>query len=215
MIPIISIVGKSNSGKTTLIEKLIPELNRRGYRVATVKHDVHGFEMDKEGKDTWRHRKAGSFSTAISSPTQFALIRDMDHDMTLKEICDRFISDVDILISEGYKKDSEPKIEVFRKEAHKEPLCLNDDKLIAILSDQNFDLNAPCLKLDDVKGLADIIENKYPIGNRQKTVNLKVNGKDIPLKPFIRQFIVESIKGMVSSLKECDDPREIEIRIKR
>jgi molybdopterin-guanine dinucleotide biosynthesis protein B len=104
MIPIISIVGKSNSGKTTLIEKLIPELNRRGYRVGTVKHDVHGFEVDKEGKDSWRHRKAGAYSTIISSPQQIALIRTMSYDAPLDEIRDRFIQDVDIIIAEGYKR---------------------------------------------------------------------------------------------------------------
>ena len=109
MIPIISIVGKSNSGKTTLIEKLIPELNRRGYRVGTVKHDVHGFEVDKEGKDSWRHRKAGAYSTIISSPQQIALIRTMNADTPLDEIRDRFIQDVDIIIAEGYKKSSTAK----------------------------------------------------------------------------------------------------------
>lgn len=101
MIPIVSIVGKSDSGKTTLIEKLIPELNRKGYRVATVKHDVHGFEVDREGKDSWRHRRAGSYSTVLSSPRQLAIIRDMDHDASLEEIRDRFIRDVDIIITEG------------------------------------------------------------------------------------------------------------------
>ncbi len=214
MIPIISIVGKSNSGKTTLIEKLIPELKKRGYRVATVKHDVHGFDMDKEGKDTWRHRQAGSFSTAISSPSQFAIIRDMDHDMTLQEVRDRFIHDVDIVISEGYKKDKEPKVEIFRKGVHKGPLCTRDDKLIAIISDQKFDLGVPSLELDDIGGLVDVIENKFLKGDIQKSVSLMVNGKDIKLKPFIRNLIIQSIKGMISSLKGCDKPEEIEIRIK-
>ena len=83
MIPIVSIVGKSDSGKTTLIEKLLPELGRRGYRVATVKHDVHGFEVDREGKDSWRHKKAGAHTVVISSPLKVAVIRDVDHDAEL------------------------------------------------------------------------------------------------------------------------------------
>src|SRR4030066_1340246 len=103
MIPIISIVGKSASGKPTLIEKLVPELVRRGCRVATVKHDVHGFGVDREGKDSWRHKKAGAHTVVISSPTKLALIRDVDHDATLAELRDKYIRDVDLLLSEGFK----------------------------------------------------------------------------------------------------------------
>ncbi len=213
MIPIVSIVGKSNSGKTTLIEKLIPELNQRGYRVATVKHDVHGFEMDKEGKDSWRHRKAGTYCTVISSPEQLALIRTMDHDANLDEIRDRFIDDVDILITEGYKKDKAPKVEIFRREEHKEPLCMQDDKLVALVSNQKFDLGVPCLELDDIKGLADIVEQKFLAGKHLTGVSLKVNGESVSLKPFIRTLIEESVKGMVSSLKGCEHPEKIEISI--
>ena len=88
--PIISIVGKSNSGKTTLIENLIPELTKRGYRVATIKHNVHGFDIDHEGKDSWRHKKAGAFATVIACPTRIALIEDIDHDQTLDEIRDKY-----------------------------------------------------------------------------------------------------------------------------
>ena len=86
MIPIVSIVGKSDIGKTTLIEKLLPELTGRGYRVATVKHDVHGFEVDREGKDSWRHKKAGAHTVVISSPQKIALIRDVEKDLTLEEV---------------------------------------------------------------------------------------------------------------------------------
>ena len=86
MIPIVSVVGKSDSGKTTLIEKLVPELTRRGYRVATVKHDMHGFEVDREGKDSWRHKQAGAHTVVIASPQKIALIRDVERDLTLDEI---------------------------------------------------------------------------------------------------------------------------------
>ena len=132
MIPIISIVGKSDSGKTTLIEKLVPELTRRGYRVATVKHDVHGFEVDREGKDSWRHKQAGAHTVVISSPNKVALIRDVEKDFTLDEIREKLIQDVDLILSEGYKKDVQPKIEIFRKEKHKELLCTK--KIISLLS---------------------------------------------------------------------------------
>ncbi|MFQ5714499.1 MAG: molybdopterin-guanine dinucleotide biosynthesis protein B, partial [Candidatus Scalinduaceae bacterium] len=82
MIPIISITGKTESGKTTLMEKLIPELVRRHYKVATVKHDVHSFEFDKKGKDSWRHKKAGSSIAVVSSPKGIAVFRDVERDLT-------------------------------------------------------------------------------------------------------------------------------------
>jgi molybdopterin-guanine dinucleotide biosynthesis protein B len=213
MIPIVSIVGKSNSGKTTLIEKLIPELHRRGYRVGTVKHDVHGFEVDKEGKDSWRHRKAGAYSTIISSPQQIALVRTMNYDAPLEEIRDRFIQDVDIIIAEGYKKGSTPKVEVFRKEVHKEPLCTGEDHLLALVSNQCFDLGVPCLDLNDSKGVVDIVESTLLNPRALQNVHLKVNGKHVPLTPFIASFIEGSLRGMVSTLKGCNHSKSIELAI--
>lgn len=168
MIPIISIVGKSDSGKTTLIEKLIPELTRRGYRIGTVKHDVHGFEVDREGKDSWRHKQAGAHTVVISSPKKVALIRDVESDLTLGEIRKKLIQDVDLILSEGYKKDVEPKIEIFRKEKHKELLCTKDNNLVAIVSDKEFKVGVPWFFLDDIKGVADFIEKKYLLSKERK-----------------------------------------------
>jgi molybdopterin-guanine dinucleotide biosynthesis protein B len=213
MIPIISIVGKSDSGKTTFIEKLLPELTRRGYRIATVKHDVHGFEVDREGKDSWRHKQAGAHTVIISSPTKAALIRNVDRDMTLDEIRDKLIREVDLILSEGFKKDVQPKIEIFRKARHKELLCTEEDHLIAVVSDREFDVGIPCFSLDDSKGVADFIEKKYLKSKKEEEIILKVDGRIVPLKPFIRDFLMGSIKGMVNSLKGCEKPNKIEIRI--
>jgi molybdopterin-guanine dinucleotide biosynthesis protein B len=80
MIPILSVVGRSNAGKTTLIVKMIAELVRRGYRVATIKHNRHGFEIDHEGKDSWRHKQAGARITVIASPHQVAVVEDIEKD---------------------------------------------------------------------------------------------------------------------------------------
>jgi molybdopterin-guanine dinucleotide biosynthesis protein B len=213
MIPIISIVGKSDSGKTTLIEKLVPELTRRGYRIATVKHDVHGFEVDREGKDSWRHKQAGAHTVVISSPKKVALIRDVEKDLTLEEIREKLIQDVDLILSEGYKKDVQPKIEIFRKEKHKELLCTKEDNLIAIVSDKKFRVGVSCFSLDDVKGVADFIEKEYLQSEREQEVSLKVNGKKIPMTPFVKNFVTSTIKGMLSSLKGCATAKQIEIRV--
>jgi len=213
MIPIVSIVGKSDIGKTTLIEKLLPELTGRGYRVATVKHDVHGFEVDREGKDSWRHKKAGAHTVVISSPQKIALIRDVEKDLTLEEVREKFIKDVELILSEGYKKDVQPKIEVFRKGKYQDLLCTLEDNLIAIASDQTFEIGVPCFSLDDVRGVADFIEKTFLAAKKGKEVILKVDGKTIALNPFVRGFLTRSIQGMVTSLKGCDAPSTIDLHI--
>lgn len=213
MIPIISIVGKSDSGKTTLIEKLVPELNSRGYRIATVKHDIHGFEIDREGKDSWRHKQAGAHTVVISSPNKVALIRDVEKDLSLEEIREKLIQDVDLIISEGYKKDVQPKIEVFRKEKHKELLCTEDDNFVAIVSSQKLDVGVPCFDLEDMKGVVDFIEKEFLKSKRKGEISLRVDGRLVPLNPFVRGFLTNAIRGMVTSLKRCETARHIEIRI--
>jgi molybdopterin-guanine dinucleotide biosynthesis protein B len=214
MIPIISIVGKSDSGKTTLIEKLIPELTRRGYRIATVKHDIHGFEVDREGKDSWRHKKAGAHTVIISSPQRLALIRDVEKDLTLEEIREKLVQDVDLIISEGYKKDAQPKIEVFRKEKHQELLCTKKDNLAAVVTNQSFDIDVPCFDLEDMKGLADFIGKSFLPSKTNENVSLKVDGKEIPLNRFVRGLLSNTIKGIATSLKGCETAGRIEIHIK-
>jgi molybdopterin-guanine dinucleotide biosynthesis protein B len=148
-------VGKSNSGKTTLIEKLIPELKRQGYRVGVVKHAHHGFEMDRKGKDSFRHRKAGADAVMIASPGQIAMIQDspgesLDHLVS-------YFEDMDLLITEGLKRDRAPKIEVFRSQCHRQPACLEDDTLIAMVSDTPFDLERPRFGPDDIEAIAEFI----------------------------------------------------------
>jgi len=213
MIPIISIVGKSDSGKTTLIEKLVPELTHRGHRIATVKHDTHGFEVDREGKDSWRHKQAGAHTVVISSPNKVALIRDVEKDFTLEEIREKLIQDVDLVLSEGYKKDVQPKIEIFRKEKHKELLCSKEDHLVAVVTNQSFKIDVPCFDLDDMVGLSDFIEKRFLSSKVEEGISLRVDGKRIPLKPFVRDFLTHAIKGMLTSLKGCDKAKHIEILI--
>ncbi|NLN60524.1 MAG: molybdopterin-guanine dinucleotide biosynthesis protein B [Deltaproteobacteria bacterium] len=162
MIPIVSIVGRSDSGKTTLMEKLIPELVKRGYRVATIKHDVHGFDIDHEGKDSWRHKKAGASISIISSPWKVGLVEDVDRDHELSEIRKRYVRNVDLVLSEGYKGNNHPKIEVFRSATNHELLCSQTDDLLAIASDRSFNLGVPCVDINDAAALAEIIIQRFP-----------------------------------------------------
>ncbi|OPY05490.1 MAG: Molybdopterin-guanine dinucleotide biosynthesis adapter protein [Syntrophaceae bacterium PtaB.Bin038] len=159
-IPIVSIVGYSGSGKTTLVEKLIPELRKRGLRVATIKHNRHGFEVDREGKDSWRHRRAGAALTVLASPGKVAVMADTEGDPGLGELGERFVRDVDVILAEGFKKNPYPKIEVWRKAQGKEFLSRGDRALVAVAGDDPGGLAAPRFDLDDIEGIVDLIEKK-------------------------------------------------------
>jgi molybdopterin-guanine dinucleotide biosynthesis protein B len=160
MPPILSIVSKKGSGKTTLIEKLIPELKNRGYRVGTIKHDTHGFEIDREGKDTWRHKQAGARTVVISSPWKISVIKDVDREMDLEIIVEKYFNDMDVVITEGYKWARKSQVEVFRSTAHQRPLYTKEEShpLLAVMSDVDIDLGVPRFHIDDVQGLADLVE---------------------------------------------------------
>lgn len=155
----VSIISKKNSGKTTLLVKLIPELKKRGYTIGTLKHDVHGFDIDHEGKDTWRHKQAGSDMVVISCPWKISLIKDVKKELSIDELVENFFMDADIVITEGYKRTDKPKIELFRKDAHKTPLYTSGQgsSLIAMISDMDVNIDVPVFHINDISGIADFI----------------------------------------------------------
>ena len=158
--PVVAIVGKSGSGKTTLLEKLIPELKRRGYRVGTVKHHLHDFDVDKEGKDSWRHARAGAETVVIASPDKLAMVKKTSIDMSLEAMKERFFYDVDIVLAEGYKTGGQLKVEVFRASVHGQPLFHHDPALLATVTDSDVETGAPRFGLDDIVPLADYLEQQ-------------------------------------------------------
>ena len=155
--PVISVVGKSGSGKTVFLEKLISVLNRRGLKIGVIKHDPHGFEIDTPGKDSWRHAQAGSDMVVLSSPERLALIKRLDEEMTLDAVVSTYLQDMDLVITEGYKTGPKKKIEVSRRERSQDLVSPAQD-LIAIVTDQSFDLPVPHFGLDDAEAVADLLE---------------------------------------------------------
>jgi len=129
--------------------------------VATIKHNVHGFDIDHEGKDSRRHKKAGAHTAIISSPWKIALIEDVERDHGIEELRDKYIRDVDIVLSEGHKKSPHPKIEVFRAEMNMELLCGGEENLIAIVSDRKQDVGAACLDINDIEAVVDFVEERF------------------------------------------------------
>lgn len=160
MIPVFSIVANSSKvGKTTVLCDIIKELKSRGYKVCTIKHDVHGFEIDHPGKDTWKHSQAGSDTVIISSPQKMAIIEKVEKEYSLDEIISK-IHNVDIIITEGYKQENKPKLEIFRKETSEEIWSKNED-LFAIITNTPIDKDVPQYGFSEIKETVDLIESLF------------------------------------------------------
>lgn len=159
--PMIGIAGWTNSGKTTLIEKLTAHFSARGLRVATIKHTHHKFDIDKPDSDTARHRRAGASETAIVSGSRVAVIEEIEArgEPALEDVAKR-LKPADIIFVEGYKSANIPKIEVRRLAAAAERLLASTDaNVIAVAADHDVDGHGkPVLNLDDVPAIAAIIE---------------------------------------------------------
>ena len=214
MVPIVSVVGKSGVGKTYVMEKLIAELKSRGYRVASIKHSASGFDIDQEGKDTWRHAQAGSDTVAISSSQKVAIIRKVDHDYNLAELY-RFIGpDFDIILAEGFKQDKAAKIEVHRKKFGPDLLCTKEE-LLAVATDEKLDMDVPQYNFEDATGLVDLIEKRFFTQEKEDVVSLFVNEEPIPLNPFARSIISKTLLGMISALKKVPQAISVDISIRK
>jgi molybdopterin-guanine dinucleotide biosynthesis protein B len=208
-VPIVSIVGNSESGKTTLIEKLIPALKKRGYRVCSIKH-AREINMEKE-KDSQRHLKAGSDVMVLAAPGQIILFKPTQ-EPNIDEIRRLFDSDYDLIICEGFKHSDLPKIEVYRK--GNGTLIEGLTGVFAIVSDENLDIKTKRFNTDDIKSIADLLEQMFILPQRN-WFDLYVNGKPVPLTLFPRQIMRDAIMAMVLSLKGIEPVNTIEIRIKK
>jgi molybdopterin-guanine dinucleotide biosynthesis adapter protein len=157
---IIGVAGGSGSGKTTLITKVIPALNRRGIKVATVKHAHHGFDVDQPGKDSWLHREAGAQEVAIVSGRRWAIVHELrdEEEPPLAEILAR-LSPVDLVIVESFKRHHHPKLEVFRASVGKPLMHPTDDSIVAVATDAPLpQARVPVLMLDDVELIASVLQ---------------------------------------------------------
>ncbi len=146
----ICVVGRRNSGKTTLIERLLPELLARGRKVATIKHDAHDFEIDLPGKDTWRHRQAGSTTTVISSSSKVAMVRLTDGETPLDELLRLVDRSYDLVLIEGLRRSAAPKILVHRAGIGDPPDVLGD--VWAVVGDEAQDVNGSPARIAQKSG---------------------------------------------------------------
>lgn len=176
---IIGLAGWSGSGKTTLVTSVIPVLVRRGLTVATVKHAHHEFDIDQPGKDSWMHRRAGASEVAIVSNRRWAIVHELgqEPEPQLIDVLKK-LSPVDLVIVEGFKRHSHPKLEVYRAAVGKPLLHPDDDCIVAVATDSPLpQAQVPVLMLDDYEGIANVLQAealpRERIGKPQNEVSLE------------------------------------------
>jgi len=210
--PVVSIVGKSDSGKTVFLEKLIRELTSRGYRIATIKHSHHAIEFEKQGKDSWRHAQAGSLATVTSATNAISIVKATPQEPTIADIARAVGEDYDLVLTEGFSRGDAPKIEVHRKGVG--PLLQGTKSLIAVATDEPVETKARQFSLEDAKGVADLLETGFIKPNKER-ISLWVNGESVPLSEFPRQIIINTLIGMAKSLKGVNDIKSLDISLRK
>lgn len=154
---VFGVTGWKNAGKTTLVERLVTEFVRRGWRVSTIKHAHHDVDIDQPGRDSFRHRLAGASEVAVVGGRRYAIMREQA-EPTLAEVLER-LSPADLILIEGYKREAHPKIEV--RAGDVESLAASDPAIVAIASDvQPFDTHLPWFRRDDIAAIADFIAGR-------------------------------------------------------
>ncbi len=211
---IISVVGKSHSGKTTLLESLIGELKQRGHKVAIVKHSHHANDIDTASKDTWRFTKAGSEISAINSLDHLAIYRRTDHHFDPQEISDFVLWDYDIILTEGFKGSSYPKIEVHRTEQGKE-LLTEPQQLLAVVTDEPLDVKVPQFSRDDLNGIADLIEKSIANQDGENDVNLVIDGINVPVSASLKDLLARTIFAMIPRPQGNGEIKNLHLSLRR
>lgn len=155
---IYGVVGWKNAGKTGLMERLVTEVTARGISVSTIKHAHHSFDVDHEGKDSFRHRQAGATEVLLASRNRFALMHELrqEQEPSLDDLLPR-LSPVNLVLIEGYKRDQHPKIEAHRAETGNPLIAPDDPTIRAVASDTPLDLDRPVFDLNDTKAIADFV----------------------------------------------------------
>jgi molybdopterin-guanine dinucleotide biosynthesis protein MobB len=160
-IPVITVIGYSNSGKTRCMTGLISTLARRGYRVAAAKHCHDAFQLDLEGRDSWQHQQAGAAISLLSNGHQFAALVTSTQPPTLAELCERYAHEADILLAEGYSWEPFPKILVTSCDSLYDERVNPAKQVIALVGEKGFDFPLPQFTFGQLEKLAEMVEKEY------------------------------------------------------
>ena len=155
---VFGITGWKNAGKTGLMERLVAEISSRGLRVSTLKHAHHSFDVDHPGKDSHRHRVAGAHQVLLSSAQRWALMSELREtsEPDLSSLLAK-LDPVDLVLIEGWKRDTHPKVEAWRASTGNPLIAPDDPTIVAVASDTSLELDRPVFDLNDTKAVADFI----------------------------------------------------------
>ena len=210
--PVVAFVGRSNSGKTTLLEKIIPELKKRGYRVATVKHVPGHLVEPSDERDSGRHLSAGSETAVINSPEKLIIVSKQQQESSLLEIAWSLDEQIDIILAEGFKNSPAPKILVHCREAGSPPEALT--RVSAVVSDEPTGLDVKHFGLNDVQPIVSFLVDNFIMPSKSR-VDLRVNGELVALSSYPREIMASVIETLAKSLKGVDEIRDLEFRLKK
>jgi len=211
----VAIVGHSDSGKTRLITALIKELNSRSLKCGVLKKASEEVELDKEGKDSWQFMAAGAEAATVLAPEKIFTIEKNKAGQTLLDIALERFAEVDILLVEGGKKES-----AFKKIWRLQKVADFDEnkapeELLAVVADESFPISPgyPVFQAEEISRLADFLLNVLePL---EPLAELKVDGRRVPLNPFVQSLLTETIKGLLRALKGLpESPQKVEIKLK-
>jgi len=213
----LGIVGRSDTGKTTLILKLLPELEKRGYRVGVAKNCPHGFDFDREGKDSWKFYQGGASGVLLTSPCQVAFLKKKENkEEGILDFLSLVFHNFDLVLIEGFREESKiKKVELLRKGVSERP----DNSLknvVAFVSDLEIEVNKPVFKPEQIYEIADFMERLME-KSQDYQVEIIVNGERLPLNFFVKKMIGNLAFAVVDPLKREDEKEaeEIIIKVKR
>lgn len=218
---ILGIAGKSDTGKTTLILRLVPEFVKRGCRVGVVKNCPHGFQMDKEGKDSWKFSQAGGEGILLTSAKRFALIRrkNTENSEHIRRLISLLFYGFDIVLVEGYRNlQGVKKIELLRKGIceHTDPLLREVIAFVSDIHKVDTKEDKPVFKPDEINKIADFVERTMENEAVKSDVEIMVNGEKLPLNFFVKQMVRNLALGVVQPLKKKnkqEDIKEVVIKV--
>jgi molybdopterin-guanine dinucleotide biosynthesis adapter protein len=212
---IISIVGYSNSGKTRLLEKMIPSLKAKMYSVGVIKHTGHDFPLEQPGKDTYKFGQAGADGVVLVGSGQIGFLGKMDETdaLILNRIEQSFFSDRDIILTEGFKKGDKPKIAVLTEGQEEQLLKEIEGNIVATVGEVQVRSDLPHFKPEDFEGLVQMVIDRFLKNRNKPTIRVILDGKNMPLNNFVQDIARSGIVGMLSPLKGFKEFQDIEIKI--
>ena len=216
MVPVISVVGQSGSGKTTFLEALVRELSRRKYRIGTLKHTSHSFDMDSEGKDSYRLKQSGSIIGGVFTDDSIGMVRDFKEKQDLDRIIADVFNDMDLVLIEGYKLGKYPKIVILKeKDLEHETGEYNRDEIIAVVGEAEPDTGFNYYGKYEVKKIAELLELEFIKPYRLQEIDLYINSKPVVLNDFVQKIVKNIINAIIDSLRGIDKKiKDIDLRFK-